>query len=410
MISLTNRDSVFVKAKGTFVKLENKDNPYGNIKSFKLTEEIGKTPHANITMQDNSNVISAAIRAGSTLLIEWGYAKPAFMFSPTEQSDQLKGGFRRAIHLMVAPGGMSWDGDQSGNITYSFNMFRHASEKIEMSFPIGGVGAITVGAAIMQIATIGKYIPLVQFKEMTDVITPEKSLNFSDTVEAGLRKLAVKYPKCKLKIGHNHSAGKDFLIFTDNDDFMKLHTTSLVGALPGGKVMGIYYREKRPFDVNTCLCQSFSISTQGGAGDAGGWNYSTNPPTFQTWNAGTQTVTTYTINMSKFKQDGKDLSQMMSWINEYMSINDMDTLADKGYFIKGTDTTAPEGAGINIKFKCLGNAMLSDYVECEFFKNNFPGIANAESQKYIIRKVDHVIDTNGYFCDVEVQTSRGLMQ
>jgi hypothetical protein len=400
-IGFTNQNSSFFNVDtvppGETVKAFN-----DRIISFSLTEEMGTIFNGSIELYDPYySAIDKVLRRGKTIKIEWGYKRPdtslIALFSKKDNPDDIVGPFKRGglkAFITNPTGG----GSAKGEITYSCNFFGSTWN---------GTGKHTVydsGQRKLMVQTVmermGIKIMLINFSRGNENLSSDTAIFQSEADFSFLNRMALHHGT-NFAIGHGDK-GMVGLFADWHTQEMKNFSNSVCGSV--GSSITLNYKEGSPNVEN----YSFQQQASDQMGDSAQIMMVGGQVTVKRFKAEEQSVTDYKLNMAKIQNDVKAKSAgggLIPFVAGLMKEDSIEKLAEKGYFVATTTTTAPQGYGWQIKARVLGNPLITAPIRA-YLGKGFPaeiqqsGLRNKTN--FWVRSATHLIDRNGYHIDLDI--------
>jgi len=402
MIGLYNKDS-------SYFDIFSPDIDMGvisdDIISFSVREEIGKITEGSLTLHDPLNKYSRFLRMGVKLIISWGYLKPdlgpqallAALSNPGEKTGIMN---RDGLICYVKnPGGT---GTPNGVITYQCSFY--AQEVIS-----GGrskvwknmTRSVVISQVLLEMGVIISNQEIL-FKTMTRTIEPNKQLVQYESNFRFLLRLA-SWWGALFRIGY--VSGLPFAMFIDPDKISTSKFSNIITTSVGTNI-GLNYAVEGA-DKSLCNVMSFNwrnLQGDGGAGDNVQIKIINGQPVFERYIVQNDSIVTWRMRPDKIRTDlqkAGSITNQIKLMKNWLNTQDFQTLVDQGYFYKVTDTTAPQGLGYTVKCKVIGNPLMTSPCRVEF-GTGFPDFFSNKRLMYYMRSVEHSIDRDGYFCDLDI--------
>jgi hypothetical protein len=114
-------------------------------------------------------------------------------------------------------------------------------------------------------------------------------------------------------------------------------------------------------------------------------------------------VVAYRLNekmlAERFKQEGTVAGFKL--MVDYVSQTDFNSQKVKQYFTREVLTTAPQGSGIKVSAKMMGDPMVTNGMVATF-GDGFPPRIGAKDKTWWVKSATHNITHQGYFMDLEI--------
>lgn len=395
-IGLYNFDSSYFKIDTPAIdKVSEKD-----IINFSITEEMGKINNGSLLMYDPNDVYSRMLRVGAPLVLEWGYNKPDLsiisLFGKKENPLEMIGGYSRKNFRATS---QSPSGGGSSDGVKTFNMGFYGAEYYQNGDPkVHKVG--TKGTVIKQIFTdMGVFDTEINFTRMNEQITPDTYVFQYESNFKFLNRMAYEWGAV-FRIGYN-KLGKMAGTFISE----KLLESSMFPIMSTSAISGscilLSYKDK-PNNVVEFTWQNHAGDS--GSGDNIRINIINGQTVFQRFVTKTDSVEVWTLDMNKLRsemqkrQNEGGITDVTMFVKKWMATNDWEQI--KTFFIRSTETTAPQGLGYTVNVKMLGNPLMTAPSKVVFGKG-FPDCFSNKLVSFFVKKVTHKIDRQGYFMDLE---------
>jgi len=410
MISMESLDTSFfeVEIRGDTKKktdIEGVEISRDDVISFNIVEEMGKMLSGSISFYDPDFLISKKLRVGIPLKIKWGYRVPdigiksLFISNP----DEVQGAFEReGIYAIVqSPSGtLGSDGSVIFNCNF-YGSYYLGGGRANKVFRVGN--KTTVIKEVFRKLNIEEENIEVDFARGSEVITKDTQVIQNESNFRFLLKMSREW-NALFRIGFTEE-GDLYGLFIDYQKLEKskfnLKTTS---AISGNTITLNYRGTTDEKDINPNVS---SATWQNHAGDSG---YGDNvqitlihgKPVFTRFVTQGESVTAWRLNPEAIEKElrkQKNFSSRLQLMKTWLSADDFEDV--KRFFIKVTDTTAPQGLGYSMKAKMIGNPMVTTPMKVRF-GSGFPPFFLREDISFYVNKVTHNIDSSGYTMDVEI--------
>lgn len=373
---------------GSWFKVESSDISTDMIKtedvmSFNVTEEMAKMDSGTLQLLDRNNVYSRILRPGVKLKVSWGTR----MGQPTATS-------RSPIEVMVnSPSG---GGDGGGRITFNCSFMALQSRGSEMvKWYETGTKADVIADAMRRCGVLN---PEINFVRGSEAITSGTKVCQNESDFRFLVKYADEW-RAAFRIGRDKQ-GNQIACFVD---YAKLKTSSFVQRMTGETSTHLEYGFG---DVLTGQANVLDYSWKDHSMDAatgqGVRVYEADGKIqMQTYNVENETVTYWRLVPELIQKELQlhDLAGQSKLMADYLSAKTFDEV--KRFFVEDTTTTAPQGSGLTIDAKLMGDPNVTAAMIATFGAG-FPSRIGSTDRTWWIRKVDHSLDTSGYFTNVSI--------
>jgi hypothetical protein len=372
--------------------------------SFSITEENNMMMTGDIVFKEDDNqMMSTILAVGKSLDITWGYkgnnitslditakmiSNPTEIYSPAAPSRFCKGLIKS----------ISGAGDASGKqeIRVSFVALMLDKALKNRNFTNDTLpGCNRQMAVTVPMLELGA-TPIIDFSTMME---STKEFQINQTNFRFLSNLAFKY-NCLFRLGFT-KLGTQVGLFCDydNDTAIQAFINQCQSTLGVSCVMN--YKLGSPANVKS---YDWTINPSQGGGDNVRIMYQNGNPVFLRTIATPQSTIVYKLNSAKIATDlgaQGNPAKMVALVSELLKIDTMDELVNKKYFEPVSQTTAPQGIGMQINLEVLGNPYLSPPARIKFGEG-FPNAVKIKTLIYFIQKVTHKIDRTGYSCTLNV--------
>lgn len=376
---------------GSWFKVESPDIKTDMIKtedvmSLSITEEMAKMDSGTLQLLDRNNIYSYILRPGVKLRISWGTR----MGQPTAAS-------RSPIEVMVnSPSG---GGDGGGRITFNCSFMALQSRGSEMvKWYETGTKADVIADAMRRCGVLN---PEINFARGSEAITSGTKVCQNESDFRFLVKYADEW-RAAFRIGRDKQ-GNQIACFVD---YAKLKTSNFVKLMTGESSVHLEYGDAYEAilsnQANT-LEYSWQDHSMDAATGQGVRVYEADGKIqMQTYNVKDETVTTWRLVPERIQaafNQQKDITTQTSLMVDFLSVKTFDEV--KRFFVEDTTTTAPQGSGLTIDAKLMGDPNVTAAMIATFGAG-FPSRIGASDRTWWIRKVDHSLDTSGYFTNVSI--------
>lgn len=378
---------------GAWFKIDSPDAPVETIVtedviSLSITEEMGKMDSGNLQLLDRNQIYSRILRPGGKLKISWGIRK-----------GQVNALSRDPIEFMInSPSG---GGDAGGRVTYNctFMALGFRGDQGTRWYETGSKSDVVADAMTrIGIPAANREIDFQRGSEQitagTKVVQYESDFRF-------LVRIADEW-RCAFRIGYDRK-GKLIACFID---YAKLKTSSFAQRVSGASSVNLEYGVYSKMTKLTGNANVLSYTWQDHSMDAAQGQSARIvivdgvPQIFRTV-VENETVKTYRLVPELIQQElqTRDLAGRTDLLMEYLSAKDFDEI--KRFFIEDTMTTAPQGSGITIDAKLMGDPSITAALVATF-GNGFPDRIGSKDRTWWIRNATHSFSTAGYFSDISI--------
>lgn len=384
-LALYNHDGTWFKVTSKDVNLETVMTP--DVMSLSITEEMAKMDSGTIQLLDRNNIYSRILRPGVKMYISWGTGL-----------GQPNASQRNPIEVMInSPSG---GGDGGGRITFNCSFMALQSRGSQL---------------IKWYETGTKADVIAEVMDRIGILPSNREINFargSEGITSGTKicqnesdfRFLVKYAdewRAAFRIGTDQK-GNQIACFVD---YAKLKTSDFVKKMTGSGSTHFEYGNgyqsilSNKANVLEYTWQDHSMDSANGQGvriyEADGQIQ------MLTYNVEDETVTTWRLDPKKIEDELKlhDMAGQTKLMASYLSAQTFEEV--KRFFIEDTTTTAPQGSGITVDAKLMGDPTVTASMIATF-GNGFPPRIGAKDRTWWIRKADHDITTAGYFTNVSI--------
>lgn len=380
-LALYNHDGSWFKVESSDVKTDLVKTE--DVMSLNVTEEMAKMDSGTLQLLDRNNIYSRILRPGVKLKISWGTR----MGQPTASS-------RSPIEVMVnSPSG---GGDGGGRITFNCSFMALMSRGSEMvKWYETGTKADVVADAMRRCGVLN---PEINFARGSEAITSGTKVCQNESDFRFLVKYADEW-RAAFRIGRDKQ-GNQIACFVD---YAKLKTSSFVKLMTGETSTHLEYGFGNDLsgkaNVLSYDWQDHSMDAATGQGvriyEADG------KIQMMTYNVENETVTTWRLKPELIEAELKthDLAGQTQLMADYLSVKTFDEI--KRFFVEDTTTTAPQGSGLTVDAKLMGDPNVTAAMIATF-GTGFPSRIGASDRTWWIRKAEHNLTTAGYFTDVSI--------
>jgi len=384
-LALYNHDGTWFKVTSKDVNLETVMTP--DVMSLSITEEMAKMDSGTIQLLDRNNIYSRILRPGVKMYISWG-----------TRLGQPNASQRNPIEVMInSPSG---GGDGGGRITFNCSFMALQSRGSQL---------------IKWYETGTKADVIAEVMDRIGILPSNREINFargSEGITSGTKicqnesdfRFLVKYAdewRAAFRTGTDQK-GNQIACFVD---YAKLKTSDFVIKMTGSGSTHFEYGNgyqsilSNKANVLEYTWQDHSMDSANGQGvriyEADG------QVQMLTYNVEDETVTTWRLDPKKIEDELKlhDMAGQTKLMASYLSAQTFEEV--KRFFIEDTTTTAPQGSGITVDAKLMGDPTVTASMIATF-GNGFPPRIGAKDRTWWIRKADHDITTAGYFTNVSI--------
>jgi hypothetical protein len=384
-LELYNHDGTWFKVTSKDVNVETVATP--DVMSLTVTEEMAKMDSGSIQLLDRNNVYSRILRPGVKLLVSWGTR----LGQPTASQ-------RNPIEVMVnSPSG---GGDGGGRITFNCSFMALQSRgSDQVRWYETGTKADVISDALTRAGVLIANQEI-NFARGSESITAGTKIMQNESDFRFLVRMADEW-RAAFRIGRDQK-GNQIACFVD---YAGLKTSNFVQRMTGETSSRLEYGNgyqstlSGQANVLEYTWQDHSMDAANGQGvriyEADG------KIQMMTYNVENETVTTWRLVPERIEQELKqrDLSGQTKLMSDYLSAKTFDQI--KRFFVEDTTTTAPQGSGLTIDAKLMGDPNVTAAMIATF-GTGFPDRIGAADRTWWIRKVDHALSTAGYFSSVSI--------
>ena len=398
---ITNQDSSFFNIESTDIKskVSNED-----IISFSYTEELQRGNYGVLSIYDPDHFYSKILKIGTILDISFGYDKEDFsensLLLAKKNSTQVFGfSIRKGIKAFVInPSGTS---SSRGVSIYNCNfygkeVFNPKDYQIHTAKPKADLVRevmLKMGCSQMEI----------NFTQGSEVLDESSTIMQNETGFKFLTRIAKEW-RTIFRISYN-SKGLMTGIFISPEYLESPSVVQLSSGALGGSTAFLEYGKG--------VSNVIEYSWKNHAGDSGsGANVkiiqkADGTVTFLRYVTKDDKITVYKLETDRIKQRLESVESFTDRFNmakDFVSKDDFESV--KWAFTSVELSTAPQGLGYSMNVKMLGNPLLSAPLRI-VFGEGFPVWFTPEESKtklanFYGKKVEHIIDTSGYKCNIEI--------
>lgn len=375
---------------GTWFKVESSDVETDLVKtedviSLSVIEEMAKMDSGTIQILDRNNVYSRILRPGVNLKISWG-----------TRMGQIAAASRNPIEVMInSPSG---GGDGGGRITFNCSFMALKSRGSEqVRWYETGTKADVISDAMTRCG-VSIANQEINFTRGTEAITAGTKVCQNESDFRFLVKCADEW-RAAFRIGRDKQ-GNQIACFVD---YAALGTSTFVKRMTGETSSHLEYGYgavlSNQANVLSYTWQDHSMDAATGQGvriyEADG------KIQMMTYNVENETVTTWRLVPELIEAELKtaDISGQTKLMADYLSVKTFDEI--KRFFVEDSTTTAPQGSGLTIDAKMMGDPNITAAMIATFGAG-FPSRIGAKDRTWWIRKTTHNITRSGYFTDVSI--------
>ena len=385
-LELYNHDGSWFKVESPDIKTDMVKTE--DVMSLNVVEEMAKMDSGTLQLLDRNNIYSYILRPGVKLKISWGTR----MGQPTAAS-------RSPIEVMVnSPSG---GGDAGGRITFNCSFMALQSRGSEMvRWYETGTKADVISDAMTRCG-VSIANQEINFARGSEAITSGTKVCQNESDFRFLVKYADEW-RAAFRIGRDKQ-GNQIACFVD---YAKLKTSNFVKLMTGESSTHLEYGDAFEAilsnQANTLeyTWQDHSMDAATGQGvqvyEADG------KVQMMTYNVKDETVTYWRLDekaVEKAFNQQPDLTSKASLLADFLSRQTFEQV--KQYFIADTTTTAPQGSGLTVDAKLMGDPNVTAAMIATF-GTGFPSRIGASDRTWWIRKAEHNLTTAGYFTDVSI--------
>jgi len=394
-LELYNHDGSWFKVESSDVKTDLVKTE--DVMSLNVTEEMAKMDSGTLQLLDRNNIYSYILRPGVKLKISWG-----------TRMGQSTAASRSPIEVMVnSPSG---GGDGGGRITFNCSFMALQSRGSEMvKWYETGTKADVIADAMRRCGVLN---PEINFARGSEAITSGTKVCQNESDFRFLVKYADEW-RAAFRIGRDKQ-GNQIACFVDyaklkTSNFVKLMTGETSRFLEyGGADLG--YKEVNGKSVDVVLSGKANVleyswqdhSMDSATGQGVQVYESDGKVQMMTYNVKDETVTYWRLDekaVEKAFNKQPDLTSKASLLADFLSRQTFEQV--KQYFIADTTTTAPQGSGLTVDAKLMGDPNVTAAMIATFGAG-FPSRIGASDRTWWIRKAEHNLTTAGYFTDVSI--------
>lgn len=375
---------------GSWFKIESSDVEISSVLtedviSLTVTEEMAKMDSGTLQLLDRNNVYSRILRPGAKLNISWGTR----LGQPTAAS-------RSPIEVMInSPSG---GGDAGGRISFncSFMALMSRGSDLVKWYETGTKADVVSDAMTRCGVALGNQE--INFARGNEAITSGTKVCQNESDFRFLVRCADEW-RAAFRIGRD-KGGNQIACFVD---YAALKTSKFVEKMTGESSAHLEYGYgavlSNQANVPEYTWQDHSMDSSTGQGvriyEADG------KIQMMTYNVENETVTTWRLNPELIEAEMKqhDLGGQTKLMTEYLSVKTFDEI--KRFFIEDATTTAPQGSGLTVDAKLMGDPNVTAGMIATFGAG-FPSRIGAKDRTWWMRKVEHTLAMAGYFTRVSI--------
>lgn len=384
-LSLYNHDGTWFSVTSTDVPVDTIIS--NDVISLNITEEMAKMDSGSIQLLDRNLIYSRLLRPGAKLKVSWGVRKGL--------STALS---RSPIEVMInSPSG---SGDENGRCIYnvSFMALGFRGDQGNRWYETGTKADVVADAmSRIGISTSNQEISFTRGSEAitsnTKVVQYESDFRF-------LVRCADEW-RCAFRIGYNQK-GKMIGCFVD---YSKLKTSSFASSVGGSSSVQLEYGGSGFAPTGNANVLSYSWndhSMDAAQGDGARIVIVDGVPQIYRTVVENETVKYYRLVPERIEAELKSVdttSDRTTLMMNYLSAKTFDEV--KRFFVEDTTTTAPQGSGIEVNAKMMGDPSITASLVASF-GSGFPDRIGAKDRTWWIRKASHDITSSGYFSTVDI--------
>lgn len=407
---LFNRDSSFFTVDfpdsvGTFAQKD--------ALSISVTEEDGKQLQGSIVLKDQNQAYSRILRLGMRVLVTWGYkSKDTTLNTLVDQTSADV--FTKPLTRLGVSGFIlnpSGTADASGAYTTTCNFM---ATDWRGKYTIASYEQGTKKEIVQTVlARMGVVLQEVDFPRMGDVYSTGYAERQMETDFRFLSRLAREW-HCVFRIGTD-SMGIKHAVFLDPK---KLEGSNVLKVISGGIGRPIFEWGVLASAPNVLSYHWESQEGENGVGDNVQYTMVGGVPVMNRYVATQDKVVAWKLNEQMVTDEIARIAATQgaaAVADRVIAINQTrDFESVKKYFTPIEQTTAPNGSGLKVTGKTLGDPTLTAGQLVTFGKG-FPDILRRKEDTavdFMLRKITHTLDMKGYFTDFEAVdffTAKGLV-
>ena len=379
---LYNHDGSFFRVTSPDMKSINTDSKNYNLDlmSLTVTESDGTMINGDLMFRDQDDFYAKVLRPGVRLEIEWGINNTGL--TPVS---------RGIGEVMVtSPGGA---GGPGGDKTYrcSFVAIGWRGDNARRWWYTGTKKNV-VAETMTRLGVVSQEI---NFERMNDAITSEIPLSQYESDFRFLVRLSHEN-RCALRMGYTKRGLAASMV-----DYSLVTASGYVGNVTGSESSLKLEYGTSEANVLSYTWTDDAMDSANGQGVKIAWV--DGKPQIYKYVVEDEKVVAYRLNeellAERFKAEGAQsgFQLMLDYVNQ----TDFNSKTVQQYFTREVLTTAPQGSGIKVSAKMMGDPLLTNGMVASFGKG-FPDRIGAKDKTWWVKSATHSITPQGYTTDLEI--------
>jgi hypothetical protein len=368
-----------------------------DVTSLTITEELGNLDSGSIALHDDHHLYSRFFRPGLNVDVSFGISI---------MGKEIK---RPAMRFAIcSPSG---NGGSNGDVHFNCSLMATCRGDIHKEIHSEG----TKGAVILNIMKrIGAVEIIINFRGMDDPITANTEIVQNEPDFRFLTRQADLWG-CAFRIGYN-SRGRMTGMFVDYDK-----TKEAAKIISGRSSLFLEYGVGgKVTDLDGTVNVAYPINGGGGPNVAS-YTWKDNAMNSATGDGvqltfmpdGTVQATRYSVpdekvityrlipeRIERELADAGDITRSTAVLLEMLSKKDWEQI--QHYFEAMLESTAPQGSGMEIEAKLIGDPLITTGMVCGF-GFGFPDRIGAADRTWYVSKVTHTLSNSGFTTDISIR-------
>jgi hypothetical protein len=368
-----------------------------DVLSLSITEELGNLDSGSITLHDDHHIYSRFFRPGLLLEIAFGIKI---------LGKEIK---RTGMQFMIcSPSG---GGESNGDITFNCSLTATYRGEVHKKTFTTGTKKSVVAEVMLK---LGASAQMLDFRGMGASITPTTEIVQNESDLRFLTRLA-DWWGCAFRIGYNQK-GMLVGMFVDYDK-----TKEAAMAVTGRNLLKLEFGCGGEINDNLGGINISYPINGGGGPNVLSYTWKDNAMNSATGDGVTLTmmpdgtvqaarysvpdekVMTYRLVPERIERElaaAGDITRSTVVLLEMLSKKDWEQI--RFYFDDMIESTAPQGSGIEVDAKLIGDPLITTGMVCGFGPG-FPDRIGAADRTWYVSKVTHNLSTSGFTSDVSIR-------